>query len=169
MRILITGMSGVGKTTALAELQKLGYVVIDLDATGICRWKNKTTQSIVEYGLDGKDAEWLNEHGWYCDLETLKTLLSCIREDKYVFVAGMPENIKEFSEIFNKTFVLKADDNAIAKRLGDRTNNHFAKKDDERVFMLKHTQELLSQIENTTEINTHNKPEEVAQLILDNI
>ena len=43
---------------------------------------------IAEYGA-GRDSEWLNNHGWYCDIDTLKKLLSCIREDKNVFVAGI--------------------------------------------------------------------------------
>lgn len=55
MRILLTGMSGVGKTTTLAELQKHGYVVIDLDATGICRWKNRNTGQPTEYEETGRD------------------------------------------------------------------------------------------------------------------
>jgi predicted ATPase len=48
MKIRITGISGTGKTTTLAELQKHGYVVIDLDATGMCRWKNKETGEVTE-------------------------------------------------------------------------------------------------------------------------
>lgn len=50
MKILITGVAGTGKTTALAELQKRGYLVIDLDATGLCRWRNKETGAYDEYG-----------------------------------------------------------------------------------------------------------------------
>ena len=82
MKILITGIAGTGKTTVLAELQKEGYVVIDLDATGICRWKNKETQEFTEYGETGRDYEWLTQHGWYCDIGKLRQLLSTIREDK---------------------------------------------------------------------------------------
>src|ERR1017187_802057 len=116
MRILITGISGVGKTTILAELQKHGYLVIDLDATGLCRWKNKKTGEFTEYGLTGKNYEWLTEHGWYCDIEKFKLFLSCIREDKFVFVAGLTENIREFSEIFDKIFILDTHKEMVEKR-----------------------------------------------------
>lgn len=169
MRILLTGMSGVGKTTTLAELQKHGYVVLDLDATGICRWKNKSTGEFTEYGFTGKSSQWLAEHGWYCDMDTLKKLLSCIGANKWVFIAGMPQNIKDFSKIFDKIFVLDAGKETIEKRLVERTNNHFAKKEDERSYMFKYTEGILAQLENTITIDAHQKPEVVAQSILDNL
>jgi len=167
MKILLTGMSGAGKTTTLAELQKHGYLVVDLDATGLCEWKNIETGEKTEYGPNGKDYAWLTKHGWYCDIEKFKLFLSCIREDKIVFIAGMTENLKEFSKIFDKIFIIGAENKVIEKRLIERTNNHFAKKEDERLFMFKHTQELLNQLENPIEIDTNKKPESVAQSVLD--
>ncbi|MCX6752747.1 MAG: AAA family ATPase [Candidatus Nomurabacteria bacterium] len=169
MKILITGISGAGKTTTLAELQKHGCLVIDLDATGLCRWKNIQTGEVAEYGLDGKDYKWLTEHGWYCDIEKFKLLLSCIREDKLVFVSGVTENFKEFLELFDKVFLLDTDNDILEKRLLERTNNHFARKEDERSFVFKHTRELLNQIKNPIHINTNSSPDIVAQTILDNL
>lgn len=169
MKILITGISGVGKTTTLAELQKHGYLVIDIDATGLCRWKNTKTGENTEYGLDGKDYQWLTEHGWYCDIEKFKVLLSCIREDKLVFVSGLTENTNEFSELFDKVFILETEEAVVEKRLLDRTNNHFAKKEDERAFVFKHQQELLNKIKDPMIIGTSGSPESVAQSILDKL
>lgn len=71
--------------------------------------------------------------------------------------------------VFDKIFILDAGDEVIEKRLAERTNNHFAKKEDERLFMLKHTQELLDQLENPTKIDAHGKPEVVAKSILNNL
>lgn len=165
MKILITGMSGVGKTTTLAELQKQGYLVIDADATGMCIWKNHKTKEKVEYGPDGRNAEWLAEHGWYCDIPQFKSFLSHIRKDKHVFVSGLAENIAEFSKIFDKVFVLELEKELIAERLNKRTNNHFAKKKDEQDYIFNSQDNLIKNIENTIKINTNVSPEKVAEHI----
>lgn len=166
MKILLTGISGTGKTTTLSELQKHGYAVIDLDATGICRWKNKETQEFTEYGETGRDYEWLTQHGWYCGIDKLKQLLSAIREDKDVFVAGISENIEELVQEFDKVFIFTVPDAVVKERLNARTNNHFAKKEEEQTFVLEHSKELLKKIENFTEINADKSPGEIAENIL---
>jgi broad-specificity NMP kinase len=169
MRILITGIAGAGKTTALAELQKHGYVVIDLDATGICRWKNKKTQEVTEYGPDGRDVEWLNLHGWYCNIPTLQKLLSCIREDKDVFVAAISENIEDMAKEFDRVFVLNVNNNVIRERLNSRTNNHFAKKEDEQAFVLEQKKYLMAKLKDFVEVDTNKTPAEIAEDILNNL
>jgi len=169
MKILLTGITGTGKTTILAELQKRGYMVVDLDATGMCRWKNKETNEITEYGPIGRDYKWLTEHGWYCDTDILKKLLSCIREDKDVFVAVITENIEEVVDEFDKTFIFVADDGIIKERLDKRTNNHFAKKEEEQDFVLKHSRELLKKIKDFTEIDANKNPTEIVDIVLKKI
>ena len=170
MKVFITGISGTGKTTTLAELQKHGYVVIDLDATGMCRWKNKATGEITEYGPVGRDYQWLTEHGWYCDIPTLKTLLSSMREDKDVFVSGITENIEDVIHEFDKVFILTADDTVIKDRLSKRSNNHFAKNEDEQAFVLEHSRKLLKKMEDFIVIETDNlSVEEVADTIIKTI
>jgi len=166
MKVLITGMSGVGKTTTLAELQKQGYLVIDADATGMCIWRNHITKEHVEYGPDGRDADWLAKHGWYCDIDQFTSFLSHIRKDKQVFVSGLTENISEFSKIFDKIVVLELDKNLIIERLNQRTNNHFAKKKEEQDFIFNSQNNLIEKIENITSIKTNTSPEEVVNNIL---
>ncbi len=169
MKILLTGIAGTGKTTVLAELQKQGYVVIDLDATGICRWKNKETQEFTEYGETGRDYDWLTKHGWYCDIEKLKQLLSAIREDKNIFVAGISENIEELIKEFDKVFILNAPDVVVKERLNARTNNHFAKNEEEQNFVLEHSKELLKKIKDFREVDANQSPGEITSLVLNNI
>jgi broad-specificity NMP kinase len=167
MKVLITGMSGVGKTTTLAELQKYGYLVIDVDATGICVWKNHKTKEKVEYGPDGRDSDWLTEHGWYCDIGQLSSFLSYVRENKHVFVSGFVENMTEFSKIFDKVIILELEKDKIIERLNQRTNNHFAKKKEEQDFIFNSQNNLFKKIQNTISINTNVTPKEVADKILD--
>ena len=169
MKILITGIAGTGKTTVLSELQKHGYVVIDLDATGMCIWKNIATGDITEYGPSGRDQKWINEHGWYCNIDTLKKLLSCIREDKDVFVAGVSENMEDVAKEFDKIFFLNASDDVIKERLLKRTDNHFGKKEDEQEAILSWRTELMLKIKNFTEIDTNKSPSEIAEDILSSL
>lgn len=169
MKIFLTGIAGTGKTTILSELQKRGYVVIDLDATGMCRWRNKETQEITEYGPTGRNYEWLTYHGWYCDILTLQKLLSCIRKDKDVFVAGITENIEEVVQEFDKVFIFEASDEVVKERLRKRTNNHFAQKEDEQEFIFKHSRELLKKVTNVIEIDASRTPTEITEDILNNI
>ena len=166
MKIFLTGIAGSGKTTVLAELQKHGYVVIDLDATGICRWKSIATGEVTEYGPTGRDQKWLNEHGWYCDIETLRKLLSCIREDKDVFVGGFVDNIEEVVREFHKVFLLVAPDSVVKQRLSTRTHNHFGKKEDEQDAILSWKPELVDKIKNFIEVDTSGTPDEAAEFIL---
>jgi dephospho-CoA kinase len=169
MKILITGISGTGKTTVLSELQKQGFVVIDLDATGMCRWRNIETQEITEYGPTGRDYDWLTKHGWYCDTLTLQKFLSYIREDKDVFVAGISENIEELASQFDKVFIFEASDEVVKERLNARTNNHFAKKEEEQEFIFKHSRELLKKIKDFVEIDANKTRKEIVESVLGKI
>lgn len=168
MKVFITGVAGTGKTTILSEIQKHGFVVIDLDATGMCRWRNSSTHEITEYGFDGRSKEWLNEHEWYCDVEVLKKLLSCIREDRKVFVAGVVGNIAEVAAEFDKVFLLNVPDEELKKRLSTRTNNHFAKSDEEQEAVLSWRGELVSKLQNFVEVDANKSPDKTAEFILDN-
>ena len=168
MKIFITGIAGVGKTTTLSELQKFGYFVVDLDATGMCVWKNIKTGESTEYGIYGRDKNWINEHGWYCNIETLRKLLSCVRKDKDVFVAGILENTEDVVLEFDKVFFLDAPNDVIKQRLLDRTNNHFGKKEDEQEAILSFKDQLVKKINNFIPVDATKTSSEVAKFILDN-
>lgn len=159
-------MAGTGKTSVLAELQKYGFVVIDLDATGLCRWKNKETEEFTEYGLQGKDYDWLQHHGWYCDVEKLKILLSCIREDKNVFVGGIVENLYDVSQVFDKKFLLSVDKSILKERLLTRTNNHFGKKQDEQQFIIESSAKISEKLLNFVEISSNDSSQKTTKNIL---
>src|SRR5690606_492063 len=133
---------------------------------GICRWRNIETKEFAEYGLNGRDADWLSKHGWYCDIEILKKLLSCIREDKDVFVAGITENIEEVFKCFDRVYVLNANDEVIKDRLNKRSNNHFAQKEDEQDFILVQSRSLMNKLDGAIQIDASKTPAEVTQAIL---
>lgn len=165
MKILITGVAGVGKTTVLAELQKIGYLVIDLDATGMCRWIDKKTGEHTPYGLHARDYNWLNQHSWTCDVEKLKVLLSCISEDKPVFVGGYTDNLQDILPLFDKVILLKASNNQIKERLLKRTNNHFAKADDEQKYIFEQNEIMQQELSHAILVDSDNLPEKIAYQI----
>ena len=109
-RILLTGMSGTGKSTVIAALGALGYKAVDADY-GWC-----TT---------APDGEWL----W--DEERVDHLLAT--EDAGVlFLAGCASNQGRFAHRFDHIVLLSAPLDVMFERLLTRTNNSFGKRDDER-------------------------------------
>ena len=109
-RILLTGMSGTGKTTVIHELATRGYRAVDLGEPG---WS--------EHGPDG---DWV-----WCEAR-VQALLS--REDGDVlFVSGCAENQVKFYPQFNEIVLLSAPAALLIERLATRTNNSYGKDPDE--------------------------------------
>jgi dephospho-CoA kinase len=109
LRVLITGMSGVGKSSVIAELTALGYKAVDTD-DGWCerlpdgprRWR----EDAVETLLEAEDADAL-------------------------FVSGCEENQVRFHPRFDHIVLLSAPVGVLAERLATRTNNSFGKSGEE--------------------------------------
>ena len=60
MRVLVTGMSGTGKSTALVELEKRGYRVVDTDSREWSEWVPGTDEWLWR---EDRMAELLAEDG----------------------------------------------------------------------------------------------------------
>jgi len=99
-RILITGMSGVGKSTLLAALSQEGHLTIDTD-----------------YG-DWKTAAGL----WDEDLMT-----AALHTHADVVVAGTVENQGEFYDRFDHIVLLSAPLSVILQRVMHRAENPYGK------------------------------------------
>jgi len=106
MRVLVTGMSGVGKTTVVRELHCRGHVVIDTD-DGWCVQHADGTQS------------------W--DLDRLRPQL----EAESLVVAGCEENMVELLDAFDYIVLLVAPLEVLRARVESRTTNDFGKSADE--------------------------------------
>lgn len=97
-RVLVTGMSGVGKTTVLAELRRRGHVAIDTDYDG---WE-------------------LPAHRW--DETRMSQLLASHR---VVVVSGTVENQGVFYDRFEHVVLLTAPLPVLLERVRVRTNNPY--------------------------------------------
>jgi dephospho-CoA kinase len=109
VRILVTGMSGTGKTSALAELSRRGFRTVDTDEPG---WK---------------DGELWRE-------DRMSELLA--EDDGTLFVSGTVENQGRFYDRFDAVVLLSAPAAVMLARVGARTDNPFGKSAAERARIL---------------------------------
>ena len=110
--VLVTGMSGVGKSSVLAELDRRGHAVVDTDDPG---W--------IE--LDAATGEPL----WRLDRVT--ALLDADR-DGHLFVAGTVANQGACYPWFDAVVLLTAPLDVLLARVATRSTNDFGKAAGER-------------------------------------
>ncbi|SBS79599.1 conserved hypothetical protein [uncultured Mycobacterium sp.] len=145
--ILITGMSGVGKSTALTELSRRGFATVNTDDDG---W------------IDVVDGEPL----WR---EPLIDELLNRRRDRPLFVQGTVINQGRFYDKFDAIVLLTAPIDIVFDRVARRTNNPFGKTRAERERIaddIAHVEPLLRQAA-THEIDTTRSPADVADALVD--
>ena len=119
-RILVTGMSGTGKSSALAELTRRGFRTVDTDEPG---WT-------VE-AADG---------GQWWDEERIAQLLG--EEGPTLYVSGTVSNQGRFYEGFDAVVLLSAPADVLLDRISARTTNDYGKSREERELILTHLREV---------------------------
>src|ERR671938_1358769 len=115
-RILVTGMSGTGKSTALVELGRRGLRVVDTDSPTWSEWAQD---------------EWL----WRED--RIADLLAADGE-RPLFVSGCMSNQGKFYDRFDAVVLLSAPAEVILDRIERRTTNDYGKSSRERELILYH-------------------------------
>lgn len=133
-KIYITGVSGTGKSTLAAELNKRGIVAFDVDAVpGLCHWQNKETkEKATDYNY-GADKAWLGAHDWVADEEQLSKLLE---KADTVVVLGITSNQEGYFHLFDRVFLLHCSPEVFLSRIDARTNNDFGKGKSEQEHIL---------------------------------
>lgn len=146
-RVLITGMSGTGKSAIIQGLQQLGYKAIDMDYEGWSELRD--------------DGEWIwNE-------EKIKNLFKTDTHD-ILFIAGCSENQVKFYQQFDIIILLSTPINILIQRIKERTNNPFGKRDTEFQKILTDLREIEPKLRKgaTNEINTSNPLQDTIQEII---
>jgi RNase adaptor protein for sRNA GlmZ degradation len=115
-RVLVTGMSGTGKSAALADLGRRGFRVVDTDLPG---W-----------------SEWI-EDGWYWREDRIAELLAA-EDERTLYVSGCVSNQGKFYDRFEAIVLLSAPAEVILDRVENRATNDYGKGPGERELILSH-------------------------------
>ena len=114
MRVLLTGMSGTGKSTLVQELVGRGYLAYDADDDGFTEPRD--------------DGRW----GWRAD--AVASLLAQVPDDGLLFFAGCSEEQAAMPFELRVLLTLPADE--ILRRLRTRSSNPYGRTPTERQQVL---------------------------------
>jgi shikimate kinase len=115
VRVLVTGMSGVGKSTLLDELSRRGYETVDTDYGG---WQLP-------------DGTW--------DEQLMGALLD---QHASVVVAGTVDNQGRFYGRFQHVVLLSAPLAVLVERVVNRSNNPYGKTPEQRADIERYVREV---------------------------
>jgi shikimate kinase len=146
-RVLLTGMSGTGKSSIIAELRRRGFRAVETDEPG---WSVR----------DAKGYQLWQE-------SRIRTLLDTDQGGP-LFISGCAENQVTFYPRFGHIILLTAPSHVIEERLSQRTNNPYGKRPSELAEVLHYldTVEPLLRRKATHEIDTDMAFESVVGRVL---
>lgn len=155
-RVLITGMSGTGKSAVIGELVKRGYKAIDTD------W-NPDWETPPKPG--DPDADGM---GWLWREDRIAELLTAEDTD-VLFVSACVPNQSHFYPRFDHIILLTASAELTVERLASRVNNPYGKSADEvaEVLRYKSTIEPMLRSVATAEIDTIASLDQVVAKVLE--
>lgn len=124
-KLLITGMSGTGKSSAIAILASHGHRAVDADDRAFSMW--------------AKDSA--GEDDWVWRDDVMARLLDAHRGG-HLFVAGCATNQGRFYPAFDHVVLLSAPGSILLERVAQRTSNPYGKSPEERALILRHLREV---------------------------
>ncbi len=124
-KILVTGMSGTGKSSALRMLGARGHRVVDTDTDAWSRWVT----------LPDGSADWIWRE------ESIAGLLAG-HADSHLFVAGCKTNQGRFYPRFDQVVLLTAPAGVMLDRIAARDTNPYGKDPRERALIMEHLAEV---------------------------
>ncbi|MEY9904639.1 dephospho-CoA kinase [Catenulispora sp. MAP12-49] len=151
-RVLVTGMSGVGKSSLLEELAARGYATVDTDygdfhevVDGEPLWRRDRIEAVLGEGFGGGTG--------------------------VLFVQGTVRNQSSYYSWFDHVVLLSAPVEVLVERLSTRTTNTYGKDPAELAETLEYvrTVEPLLRRSATLEVVTTVSVAEVADIVLEHV
>lgn len=116
-KILVTGMSGTGKSSALAELERRGFRAVDTDVGG---W-----------------SEWSEADGGYVWREDRMAQLLARDDGPSLYVSGTVSNQGRFYDRFDAIVLLSAPPEVLLDRIQNRETNPYGQSPEQREQVLR--------------------------------
>lgn len=121
-KILVTGMSGAGKSSALEALRQQGFRTVDTD--------------------EGDWTEWSEAEGGYVWYEDRIAEVLARDDGSGLYISGTVSNQGRFYDRFDAVVLLSAPAEALLARIEDRTTNPYGKTPAQRELVLRHLAEV---------------------------
>jgi len=133
--ILITGVSGVGKTSLSQKLNEMGHKSYDIDdEQGLFRMIHKETGLPIK-DHDNTNLEKVKVMSWICDKEKLASIIENEKSD-LAFYCGNGSNIYQIMDLFKGVILLDVSLETIKNRLSTRVDNDYARTPDVQEYVL---------------------------------
>ncbi|MGW5036047.1 AAA family ATPase [Streptomyces nigra] len=132
----MTGNSGTGKSTVCGVLRERGFVALDADDDGFCRWFDRADGEVVTDPPYPVPAGWLDRYGWEIVRERVEALATDSRS-RVAFLCGSAENEAGILDLFDAVVCLAIDDETLRHRLATRTTNPFGRHPEELAAALR--------------------------------
>lgn len=132
--VYLTGLSGVGKTSALTELNRLGYQTIDTDYGDYVTEVPQVTGT-VRLLKEDKMAKLLESAG-----------------SSPIFISGCCDNQGTFYQDFDVVVLLKAELTSMLERVEKRSTNDYGKTPEQRTEILENHRTVLPLLEKSADL-----------------
>jgi dephospho-CoA kinase len=121
-RVLITGMSGTGKSAVVRELAARGYPAVDLDTPEWSEWVDADPTDPLT-PRRGKDWAWREDR--------VRNLLSQ-HQSGTLFISGCAENMSRFFPLIDTIVLLSSPIDVVMERLEARAPDSYGNTYEER-------------------------------------